>query len=256
MKKSLLLSIVMTLVLVVAMSTATFAWYTANAKVTASATEITAGTSGSSLVITAEDNATVDSTQNSVALTLTGTIDPMVLAEDYEVGDAYAEVLFKNAEEDNAGNLVSVKNATPATIEQVDGAAHTSFFVTNTGNAATGAIKLTIAPVAENQELNGRLCVAVFANGELVGIYAAGDCHYATAGFLASDAVNTYPSADAVDDSSIATAVAEFTVVNSLAAFGNAGDAVEISFKAWLDGDTMVNSNAGQSAQFSISIAA
>lgn len=57
MKKSLILSIVMTLVLVISMSTATFAWYTANSNVTANINTITAASASGDLqiAITGED---------------------------------------------------------------------------------------------------------------------------------------------------------------------------------------------------------
>lgn len=57
MKKSLILSIVMTLVLVISMSTATFAWYTANDTVTANTAQVTASTAAGNLKIS-KDNST------------------------------------------------------------------------------------------------------------------------------------------------------------------------------------------------------
>ncbi len=51
MKKSLILSIVMTLVLVISMSTATFAWYTANSTATATVGTITADTAGGDISV-------------------------------------------------------------------------------------------------------------------------------------------------------------------------------------------------------------
>ena len=56
MKKSLILSIVMTLVLVISMSTATFAWYTSSSEATASMGTITAAAADSNLLISKSAN--------------------------------------------------------------------------------------------------------------------------------------------------------------------------------------------------------
>ncbi len=74
MKKSLILSVVMTLVLVISMSTATFAWYTSNDRATITASTITAqSTSGNLCVsVTPDSGETVSNSNGSQASYVVG----------------------------------------------------------------------------------------------------------------------------------------------------------------------------------------
>ena len=160
MKKSLLLSIVMTLVLVVAMSTATFAWYTAQAEVSVTDTTINAAASdASSLAI--DTTATPEGKNTSLTMTLAGEVAPMA-PEAAIVKDAAMPVM-KTASIDNAGKFNSdPSTATPATIGSVTGSdtkAQSFFYVTNTHD--TDATDIAVS-VTFNETTNlGNLVVAV-----------------------------------------------------------------------------------------------
>ncbi|MGN1042242.1 MAG: hypothetical protein ACI4SK_02020, partial [Christensenellales bacterium] len=165
MKKSMFITtIMMVVLLVVALSTATFAWYTAQANVTVTNTLVTAANSTSaSLAI--DKTASIASTNSSVDLTIVGssandTVAPMVPTAaptatddgDYAAFvDSFYQQSVDNANKFN-GNGVAV---TPATIKGVkagDSAAtnETEFYVINTNrDNATADIKATLTIKAD-----------------------------------------------------------------------------------------------------------
>lgn len=85
MKKSLILSIVMTLVLVISMSTATFAWYTSSTSATATVNTVTAASGSGNLKIVLTPDGTealTTNTQNAQAYTFAGQLNPVAPTAD------------------------------------------------------------------------------------------------------------------------------------------------------------------------------
>ncbi|MBO7187370.1 MAG: hypothetical protein J6V68_03135 [Clostridia bacterium] len=245
MKKSLLMTIIMTLVLVVAMSTATYAWYTSSSAVSVSKTTVSTATSGSSnLAIGAEAGGNI----TSISMTMDKAVEPMIPTTNWTVGTtAYLTALngFNKADIDVSGNFTdSVSDATAATIKTVTpngGQAKNqeNFYVSNRNQ--TEATGITASVTIDSNQLG--LCVAIFADGKLVGVWSNGDVQYGvvTKGAAASS-INT----------TMTKATNPATVSSSVAALG----AVEINVIAWFNGIDLTSAEAGQSATFTINFSA
>lgn len=145
MKKSMFVTtILMVVLLIVALSTATFAWYTANSSVKAELTLVTAASSSNASVVVDEAAAT-DSMHNnsSVTLTMSGAVVPMIYDGAAKPTASTTYTTFKSSFEtmtiDNAGKLTAASSDTQAIgIQTVKGsslAAQTQdyFYVTNVG---------------------------------------------------------------------------------------------------------------------------
>ena len=157
-------TILMVVVLVVALSTATFAWYTAQSSVMATDTTLTSATSQSaSLALADNESAGANADGISVALTMTsaGSVSPMVPNAAYTTGTTtYAETvlgkgdgfpqIFYSAPVDISGKFThNGQTATPATISKItisnrSGAqspvSKDHFYIVNTnGTNTTGA---------------------------------------------------------------------------------------------------------------------
>lgn len=144
-------TILMVVVLVVALSTATFAWYTAQSTVMSTDTTLTSATSTSASIALSKTDNGAAANGSKVTLTMNNatTVAPMVPKTAYVVDtttyDAFKADFF-NAPVNNAGVFTSDGiAATPSTITQVaiDAEAASSaegFYVINTnGTTKTGA---------------------------------------------------------------------------------------------------------------------
>lgn len=154
MKKSMFITtLAMVVVLVVALSTATFAWYTANTTVQATTTAAQSASSDSAAIAIETSEITANSTGTSVTMTLTDAIAPMILTTDISL-PANSEVApaFTTAPVNNTNQFTTAgTSGTPATIGTVqdnnDVAANTTlhgFYVGNTNKDTDPEVKVTV----------------------------------------------------------------------------------------------------------------
>ena len=164
MKKSMFLTtILMVVLLVVALSTATFAWYTANTNVGVSKTQITSASSSSaSLVVNGGVADSVNDATSSVVLTMSQDIDPMIYAVESATAPSSSTTYgtfvesFYTFTADNASNFASVPvgyssgtGAVPSTISSVqgvglDGKTGSAIFLTNVGGGDISGVRAKV----------------------------------------------------------------------------------------------------------------
>ncbi len=200
MKKSMVVTtIVMVLLLVVALSTATFAWYTAQSNATVTETLVTSANSTSaSLVIDTAKATSSTANQSSVDITMNQAINPAMYnsATAPVVGTTtYADfkAAFITYTVDNAGNYASAPTTTQvAAITDVKGSGSSaveqdSFYVTNVGGVASGiSAAVTINPNYYAEK-------AVNAGESVEGLYTKnGDAYEATQTGATAEAGTTY----------------------------------------------------------------
>jgi len=170
MKKSMVVTtVLMVLLLIVALSTATFAWYTAQSQVSVTDTLVSSANSTSASLAIDRTNS-ISSTNSKVTITVSENLTPMVPkiepkvykaaagsdpevpATTYTAFTADGNFTTQSVDNDAKFNGIGQK-ATPATIETVanttDSQSATSFYVINTNrdNATTNEVqaKVTIA---------------------------------------------------------------------------------------------------------------
>ena len=221
MKKSLLLSIVMTLVLVVAMSTATFAWYTANATATATASRIQAESAASNIQIS---NAEAGTYAQSVKLDDVGTVAAVVpTAELDNDGDSWRKA------------TVAYTGDTP-TYTWTDGSvtAKTVWLYNNGGSAVN--VNATAAAVAADGaagDISGKVQYAIFIGDTLIG---RSNYKYVTS---ANEATNVGTAAEA-----------EATSYSLLPKTATA-----VTIYIWIEGIELVNTEANYAADVTVTFA-
>lgn len=222
MKKSLILSVVMTLVLVISMSTATFAWYTANNKVTANINTITASKASGNLVITMGEKEENESTKNNPTVAtriLTGEIPPLAPNKTLAAGD-----------------FATMTNWNTARVNAADGS------VTAGAASNTDYIKGTITITNASDQETGAITVAYDINKTSVKAFETSKVNWAlvigstviTDGY---DVSNVVAETNVATKGTAVTASASKQVVASLA--GQAS--VEIAYYIWFDGWDMTN---------------
>lgn len=217
MKKSLLLSIVMTLVLVVAMSTATFAWYTANAEVTATAGTITATTGGSNLLIKNSEDDAEFATSTRV---LAGEAAPAAPAANLTANPESAQ--WYTGSQDNLG----ATNLTVAAYSS-DVVAKQTFTLLNNGNA-TATVSASVNKVAGDSLEANDICY-ILVSGDVV--LAVSDYSVVSGDY----------NADAPGDKVVAGSTTTGTIQ-----LARDGEAV-VTLYVWFNGVNMNNANQGKS---------
>lgn len=221
MKKSLLLSIVMTLVLVVAMSTATFAWYTANAEVTAAAGTITATTGGSNLLIKNSEDDAEFATSTRV---LAGTAAPAAPAANLTATPEAIE--WYTGSQDNVGATNLTKAAYSSSV-----VAKQTFTLLNNGNA-TATVSASVNPVAGSQLEANDICY-ILVSGNVV--LAVSDYSVVSGNYDADDLV----------DGVLADKVAAGETETGTISIARDGEAV-VTLYVWFNGVNMNNANQGK----------
>lgn len=181
MKKSFILSLVMVVILIASLATATYAWYTTQTVVTVSSTTVYTAQTGATLVIS--DTFVSDPTWsvNEVTLTMGGYdaahgINPMVInsgsglstATTYE-NFAFLTTTLNNAKKANAAGEAGSPAKLTAVTDGV-GDPGTVIYVANPGKAdATYYVKVTFA--ANSSTTNNGLRVAVFKTASITAAY-------------------------------------------------------------------------------------
>lgn len=247
-------TILMVVVLVVALSTATFAWYTASSTGSASTGNLVAANSSSANIAVGW---TSDATTTSITFAnakdeegnpIPVTVNPMVPAAEPSVTaeseTAYGNLTFQTAPMDATGKFGTVSTTTPWTVS--DGAesnTKTSFYVINHNVNASATVKMTCDIPSEGNGNADKLVVAVFVKGKLAGIFT-NRTNY-TVG-----PVNQGAEASALGTSTVGK-TNEISI--NLAAEVQSGTEhyAEITVKAWLDGAALTQAHANQTAVFS-----
>ena len=262
-KKSMFITtILMVAVLIVAVSTATFAWYTATGATTASEAKITsAQSSEANISIGWEANA---KTPSITFVNGADGLKPMAPKTALEKGvttfDAFKANLYSSTLD-----LDGKFNSTPSTAETPwlsngTGATDNKFYIINNNVNSAENIKMTMTQAAYNDNAettdvdesinnNSKVVVAVFVEGYLAGVFAPGGSFvYGTitqgdAYEDLDDEVNVNGNDDLIVD--------EIVIELDAATSATAGTAKFIQVVAWLDGEDLTQTYAGYEANFS-----
>lgn len=255
-KKSMFITtILMVAVLIVAVSTATFAWYTASNTGSATTAVVTSASASDANIAVGW---TADAETTSIVFNGSQTVSPMVpnaaLATDQDI----SSITFQTANISTEGEFGTPGTATPWTVDNAliangegtedDVAAGTydSFFVIN-HNINAGATVTVKANISG--DLSDMLLIAVFVNGKLEGILTN------MSAYRVGPVVGGDVYTDLADSTNYLVAAGTgFTF--DLEAKGNVGNSAEITLAAWLDGESLVSSKAGQNAAFDLSFTA
>ena len=255
-KKSMFITtILMVAVLIVAVSTATFAWYTASGRGEATSAELVAAESTAANIAVGWTNA---ATTTSITLTSKNNIAPAVPSAELTEGMLYSALSFKTAQLDNNANFQNVGDYTNIWTA-TDGGSNDGFYVINhnMNAAANVTMTCTIADAGDDNN-NGRLVVAVFISDnadegkmKLAGIFTNLSEYYIGSEALANTKPQsglTTSTVGKVDGDSITFTLAKDT--------DSTDNYVKIQVKAWLDGQELTQENAGDSASFSFTFGA
>ena len=240
MKKSLLMTIIMSLVLVVAMSTATYAWYTSSSTVNVASTTVTAATSDSSNIgIGADANAT--GTTHTITVSSSATLSPMVpVTTD---GTITKTTAFTTAVQTTANTFSDPKAGSPATYQD--------FYVVNHNKDNAVNVQAAVTIVDENATNLG-LCVAVFAGDTCLGVWSDDTVHYAKTAITEGAGITTVSENvknDVLASGALSTAF-------PLAKASTTGANSVIKVIAWFDGVQLIDAESAATATFSISFSA
>ena len=241
-KKSMFITtILMVAVLIVAVSTATFAWYTSSQSVNATDAVVSSASSTSADISIGWSDADKTTT---IALAGGPAIQPMVptavIADDAET------IAFNTAPMNTLNQFTAAgTNATPWSINVED---KTSFFVINNNINEDVTVKMT---ATFDGTLADNLCVAVFIDGKVKGVFA--NNNYKVGQIL----INTGDAA--LTDCTykvLANGTDGITFTLGEDATGSDNE-VEISVYAWINGNDLTSINAGQDvAEFAFNFAA
>ena len=268
-KKSMFITtILMVAVLIVAVSTATFAWYTASGSGTATQANLVSANSSAANVAVGWAN---DSTTTGVVFSSTAVeVAPMAPTAAPTLDMSYADLVLESGTLDSAKKFngsvgaAAGKPATPWTVS--DGAAEnakTSFYVINHNVNEGVTVNMTIkmaANVLDNEATtdvdesvtytnNDKLVVAVFIDGKLKGVFLGSDlAGYAAGPIVGGAAAADMPTVDVGKTSSIA--------ITLPAKAGSNVNYAQVQIKAWLDGAALTQEFAAQPAAFSFNFEA
>ena len=240
-KKSMFITtVLMVAVLIVAVSTATFAWYTANNTATANEVGLTSASSTSANIAIGWD---ANSTSSTITL---GTPDATTffnptIPEAKLVKDTttFATTKFQTAGIDSLGKFTAAGTTGNAWTAK-EGTVAKDFYVIN-HNATSGAT--VTLDCAITGTLAAKLCVAVYVNGNLAGLYTNGLTGGYTYGTIAKDALASGLSKD--------TTIFDKVTFDLTAKIPEQDDHYAvINFYAWLDGAATVDADANQDVAF------
>ena len=265
MKKRLLItSIVMMLVVAVALSTATYAWFTSSTEVTASTVTLTAQTnSAAALGI----GWTGGAAGTSISTTKSGTVDPLCPAE-LDNGTTLSTVTFKTAKIKTVNNTLTFQAPTvgAATVfESDDQTPVQSFYISNlsgTNKISQISVAASIAAATGNANDGSALIrVAVFKktspsnNYVLVGVLATEAGANTVVGTPAENKNSNPVARNAIDTDNPMYYVT--TPVTSLALGGlNASASHELKVLIWMDGQALDDAKQGFGASVSLTFTA
>ena len=249
-KKSMFITtILMVAVLIVAVSTATFAWYTASGQGSANSASLVSAESADANIAVGWNKSSKDT---SITFnTSTSKFAPMAPKAALVADEAYATSEFFTAT--LAQNNVFNDNgapATPWTVVNSDEASDITdgFYVINYNQNAGATVKMKLTFTAdENSDL---LLVAVYVNGSLKGIYSQ------LASYAAGNIVKNAAPSTLTGDTKGTNVIAAGTEISFDLAAANADDdtdVAKIQVKAWFDGSALEQVDENKAAGFSFS---
>lgn len=256
-KRSMLITtVLMVVVLVVAISTSTFAWYTSSNSGTASQANLTAAASSDANIAVGWTN---DATSTEITFdSASQTVSPMVPSQALTAEMEYANLSFQTAPIDNSGLFG------PVTTVQADGYwtvsdgadadEKTSFFVVNNNVNADATVNMTCtfatAIEGEAYENNDKLVVAVFVNGKLAGVFSKLSAYYV------GPVVQGNPNGGETGLETSTVGLTDTIEISLKKDTNGTNNYAEITVKAWLDGQQLTQAYAGKNAAFSFSFVA
>ena len=269
MKKRLLItSIVMMLVIAVALSTATYAWFTSSATVSASSVTLTAATNNAAALGIGWTGGTAGT---AIETTKSGTLSPMC-PEALVPGTTLSTVNFKTATIKKEGGVDQFKTVGVANALVFDNAASSlveTFYVTN----LSGTNKISQITVSATIDVpqNGTTGVALVR----IAIFKKVSDNYVLVGVLSQDAgANTVVGIPAENKNSGPVAAASVDESNPMSYFtgskaagtGLALGGLDVSTSAsathelkvlmWMDGHALDDSKQGVAATVEFTFAA
>ena len=257
MKKRLLItSIVMMLVVAVALSTATYAWFTSNAGVTASSVQLTAASNADASIGIAWGSDPLSSAISAQGPAQNATWAPMAPPTCANGTTAYGEQ-FKTATTRASGsNYVfnGPENATPFYYQSSSNDAYFRVANTSTSNAAT--VTLTLADVTNStvaSDTNNLLRVGVFTCAT-----ASGDYKLAKVLSVTDDQAVAYGTITQGNNIADLVPVANTYLTDTSYSFDLAASTGVLYFKviAWMDGYALNDGNASSTATFGLNFSA
>lgn len=264
-KKSMFITtILMVAVLIVAVSTATFAWYTASGSGSASQANLVAAESSSANIAVGWE-----STASTTSVTFAETaakVAPMCPTATPVIGTTTYTAMTFNTQSLNAAGQFNGNGDTNAKAWSVsDGAADTpktSFFVINKNQNQEADVTMKInylTPEGVTNANNDKLVVAVFGKqgaeteSTLLGVFSNVDGGFVT-GTIANGKTPLGENGclTKVDSATENTPIVS-QIVLKLKKANDVGAFVELSVYAWLDGTALTQEYASQTAAFSFS---
>jgi len=261
-KKSMFITtILMVAVLIVAVSTATFAWYTSSGVVNASSTQLsTATASDANIAIGWEQTAKSTKVDFEPATGLVPMVPKIAFEETTTAAAAVASMNTGILQANDSGTATfkdgTVSAATPWTqaqyTEDTSAGATTLYLINyNTTKTATVTITMTAQNVADTPAVVDHFHLAVFAQEAgkdgivYKGLLGANNANYGTVEVGQSGLTN---GGNIAKDAAVTITIP--------AATGETGGVVALALVGWIDGVELNNSLAGGAVTFSLSITA
>ena len=285
MKKRLLItSIVMMLVVAVALSTATYAWFTSNDTVSATTVSFTAATSEADSIAIAWTGNSAPGTTLSAATAGT-TMQPMVPVAPTigtTTSTAFAASFTTGTLYSNAGvptfNVADSYTGTPVIWETTNNGASpspasaSSFYIKNMSlaNDVTNIVvtaTITDVDASDSIAADELVRIAVFTRDLGTGGTTASTGNYLLRGILAKTA--GYAATGTVSGGTLQSAISTSTTATVAAATGfnickiadldqslKANNQVDVVVIVWMDGEALTDSTAGVEASIALTFAA
>ena len=263
-KKSLFITtIAMVVLMVVALSTATFAWYTASGTTKAeNAVLKTAQSSSANIAIGWEktsDAISVTFADNSATTPLA----PMAPTALITTETTPASIAFSTQTLDNEGNFNdNGGSASPWRTTENDTAARQDFYVINNNLNAGTTVSMTLTfpdltadaeAKAEQDQMKKGLKIVVFINDAAYAIFANTGSTYKYGTITKGAAGDSLAAADGTQDKEVAVTNLDGTVTFNLDASNTTDDKdiAKITAMAWFDGVWLTQVDAGKGLGFS-----
>lgn len=260
-KKSLFITtIAMVVLMVVALSTATFAWYTASGTTKAeNAVLKTAQSSSANIAIG------WDKTSEAISVTFadnsaTAPLAPMAPKALITTETTPTSIAFTTQTLDNEGNFNGAGESASPWRSTEDGGARQDFYVINNNLNAGTTVSMTLVfpdltgddeAVAEQTQMKKGLKIVVFINDAAYAVFGESTYQYGTI-TKGADGDSLTP-ADGTQEKEVEVTALNGTVTFNLAASNETDDTdiAKITAMAWFDGEWLTQVDAGKGLGFS-----
>lgn len=248
-KKSMFITtILMVAVLIVAVSTATFAWYTTTTQVTASEAVVKSATSDSANIAIGWTNAAT-----TTSISLDGTTDAVLpMIPTAKIAKEATGITFTTAPMNTENKFTADGTGANAWVITNAEESNNKFYVINHNINEGVTVKMTATfATGTDVDLSANLCVAVLVDGKVAGVFANNAYNYGTITMNNGDSSLSIAN-EAGDIVAPSTGI---TFDLGAKAEGSTNSAA-ISVYAWINGVQLTSANAGKSvATFSFNFA-